>query len=93
LQAGPALAASIVNGKVSGDEATAVASGLAGGASSGATTASGASASTTAAGKNEQVQLMELQRLVDKQKEMFAMISNVLRAQHDTRMAIIGNTR
>jgi hypothetical protein len=37
--------------------------------------------------------MMELQRLVDKQKEMFAMISSVLRSQHDTRMAIIGNVR
>jgi hypothetical protein len=37
--------------------------------------------------------MMELQRLVDKQKEMFAMVSNILRAQHDTRMSIIGNVR
>jgi hypothetical protein len=87
LQAGPGLASAIVNGKVGG-EAAAVLDG-----SPTSTAASGTSASTTASGKNEQVQLMELQRLVDKQKEMFAMISNVLRAQHDTRMAIIGNVR
>jgi hypothetical protein len=87
LQAGPGLAAAIVDGKVGGEASTSAGGGS---TSSGSSPAAGATAGTA---KNEQVQLMELQRLVDKQKEMFAMVSNVLRAQHDTRMAIIGNVR
>jgi hypothetical protein len=89
MQAGPGLASALVNGKVGGGEAVAAASG----SSTGASGSSSSASSTAATGKNEQVQLMELQRLIDKQKEMFAMISNVLRAQHDTRMSIIGNVR
>ena len=91
LKAGPALATAIVNGKLGGSgAAAAVGEGSQGSSSSGST---GGASTSSATGKNEQVQLMELGRLVDKQKEMFAMISNVLRAQHDTRMAIIGNVR
>jgi hypothetical protein len=90
MQAGPGLASALLDGKLDGGaSATSGAAPSAG--SSG--TSSNAASPTAAAAKNEQVQLMELQRLVDKQKEMFAMISNVLRAQHDTRMAIIGNVR
>jgi hypothetical protein len=106
MQLGPQLASALVDGKVSGDAASVLgdlvgggdSAGEAGGAASSASSASstkstGAASSSASTGKNEQVQMMELQRLVDKQKEMFAMISNVLRAQHDTRMAIIGNVR
>jgi hypothetical protein len=93
LKAGPQLATAIVNGKLGGSGAAAAAGEASqGGSSSGS--AGGASTSTSSAtGKNEQVQLMELQRLIDKQKEMFAMVSNILRAQHDTRMVMIGNVR
>jgi hypothetical protein len=97
LQAGPGLATALINGKLGGSEvAAAVGSTPSSGGSSTGTSSSASSsssASTAASGKNEQVQLMELQRLVDKQKEMFAMVSNILRAQHDTRMAVIGNVR
>ncbi len=90
LKAGPGLASAIMDGKLGGGEAPDPA-----GAHSSSSPAGSSSgpASSSATGKNEQVQMMELQRLVDKQKEMFAMISNVLRSQHDTRMAIIGNVR
>jgi hypothetical protein len=89
LKVGPGLASAIMDGKLGGGEVASPA-----GSTSSSSSASGGSASSTpATGQNEQVQMMELQRLVDKQKEMFAMISNVLRAQHDTRMAIIGNVR
>ncbi len=55
---------------------------------------SSASSGTTAAdGKSEQLQMMELQRLMDKQKEMMSMLSNVLRSMHDTRMTSIQNLR
>jgi hypothetical protein len=93
LKAGPQLATAIVNGKLGGSGAAAAAGeGSQGGSSSGSTSGSSTSTSS-AAGRNEQVQLMELQRLIDKQKEMFAMVSNILRAQHDTRMVMIGNVR
>jgi len=91
LKAGPGLATALLDGKLGGGDAAAA---VGAGASAGTSSASGSStASASGSGKNEQVQMMELQRLVDKQKEMFAMISNILRAQHDTRMAIIGNVR
>jgi hypothetical protein len=36
---------------------------------------------------------MELQRIMEKQKEMFTTISAVLKSMHDTKMSIIGNIR
>ena len=41
----------------------------------------------------QQVELMKLQRLQEKQKEMFNTVSAILRMQHETRSAIIGNIR
>jgi hypothetical protein len=89
LSAGPKVVRDILDGKLGGEGPTAA--GEPGGGSSPGSP--GATPSTPSSGKNEQVQLMELQRLIDKQKEMFAMVSNILRAQHDTRMSIIGNVR
>jgi hypothetical protein len=90
LSAGPGVLSAILDGKLGG-------AGAAAGEGAASSSPSGTSGSATAtaptSGKNEQVQLMELQRLVDKQKEMFSMVSNILRAQHDTRMSIIGNVR
>ena len=61
------------------------------------TSSSGATSSSTtkkALSDGEQrLQLMELQRLQDHQKEMFQAVSNLLKAGHDTRSAIIGNIR
>jgi hypothetical protein len=37
--------------------------------------------------------MLELQRLQDKQKEMFSLVSNMLRSMHDTKMAVINNLR
>ncbi len=37
--------------------------------------------------------LMEIQRIQQKQKEMFGLVSNILKANHDTRSSIIGNIR
>jgi hypothetical protein len=36
---------------------------------------------------------MKLQRLVDKQSEMFGTISALLKSMHDTQMSVIGNIR
>ena len=95
LKAGPGLASALLDGKLGGGEVAAAMGGPRPPAARAASSSARAARPRprAATGKNEQVQMMELQRLVDKQKEMFAMISNVLRAQHDTRMAIIGNVR
>jgi hypothetical protein len=93
LSAGPGLTGAILDGKLGAQTASAVSN--ASSDSDGTTSKSTATTTTgsSGTGQNEQVQLMELQRLIDKQKEMFAMVSNILRAQHDTRMSIIGNVR
>jgi hypothetical protein len=84
---GPQLASSLADAV---ESAVNSATGATGGTSS-----SGASTGTSSSGsaKNEQVQMMELQRLVDKQKEMFSLVSNIMKSTHDTRMAVIGNVR
>jgi hypothetical protein len=61
--------------------------------SSGSGTASTGGTSGAGTGKSEQIQYMELQRLYDKQKEMFTAVSNMLRSMHDTRTSIIANIR
>ncbi len=40
-----------------------------------------------------QERLMEIQRVIDQQKEMFSLVSNMLRSAHETRMAVIQNVR
>jgi len=62
-----------------------------------ATTTSKASSSTsTASGSDdfdERVEAMNLQRLVEKQQAMFGILSNALKAMHDTQMNAIQNVR
>lgn len=43
--------------------------------------------------RNAQLKLMEMQRILDQQKEMFSLVSNLLRTTHETRMAVIQNVR
>ncbi len=43
--------------------------------------------------RDAQLKLMEIQRVMDQQKEMFSLVSNLLRTGHDTRMAVIQNVR
>jgi hypothetical protein len=43
--------------------------------------------------RDAQLKLMEMQRILDQQKEMFSLVSNLLRTTHDTRMAVIQNVR
>jgi hypothetical protein len=57
-------------------------------------TSSGSSSSASSASAPSEKQLMtEIQILQEKQKEMFTLVSNVLRSLHDTKMAVIGNLR
>lgn len=96
LSAGPGLTGNLLDAKLGGDLLALGGDQTRGGSStstSSGTSSSSSASATSGSGKNEQVQMMELQRLIDKQKEMFAMVSNILRAQHDTRMSIVGNIR
>jgi len=77
------------------------AAGAASYASSGTTASAGPATRTTTttketadgigSDKDAQLKLMEMQRILDQQKEMFSMVSNMLRTTHDTRMAVIQN--
>jgi hypothetical protein len=70
---------------------------LIGGAVAGAAGGSAARTSPSssgAAGAPSEKQLMtEIQILQEKQKEMFTLVSNILRSLHDTKMGVIGNIR
>jgi hypothetical protein len=61
--------------------------------SSKSSSSSGSSGSSSASGTSEKALMTEIQILQEKQKEMFTLVSNILRSQHDTKMAVIGNLR
>jgi hypothetical protein len=68
----------------------------AGAASTGGTSSTAASstkANATDTSTSEKAQLMELQRLQDRDKELFSLFSNMLKAMHDSRMTCIQNIR
>jgi 3-oxoacyl-ACP reductase-like protein len=58
----------------------------------GASSATSGTSGAMTDGKRQQL-VMEIQRLYEKQKEMFSLVSNILRTSHDTRMTAIGNIR
>ncbi|BDG06130.1 hypothetical protein [Anaeromyxobacter oryzae] len=68
---------------------------LGGSSSGGGASSGGSSSSSSSSGTPEidQVQIMELQRVMEKQKEMFGLVSNILGSMHQTRMSIINNVR
>ncbi len=37
--------------------------------------------------------MLEIQRLQQKQQEMFGLVSNILKTNHDVRLSMIGNLR
>lgn len=82
LQLGPQLVQSALGGAESGGSAP---------ASSGTSGSSGSTSGTTEA--DERYELMKLQRLVEKQQQMFSLISNMLKVMHDTGMNAIHNIR
>jgi hypothetical protein len=99
---GPAVAAS-GGGSTS---ATATAAKALSSTSTGTTTAKASSSTTTKASSttskaaasegddfDERVEAMNLQRLVEKQQAMFGLLSNALKAMHDTQMNAIQNLR
>jgi hypothetical protein len=98
-QAGPLLAKlgpKIVDYAAAGVQAIEKAASAEEKAAAGASsTASGSSAGAAGGvpGRSDQLQMMELQQLVERQKEMFSLVSNMLRSIHDTRAHIISNVR
>jgi hypothetical protein len=58
--------------------------------------ATSSASSKSAAAKDPEISqkdLLEIQRLQEKQREMFSTVTNILRAMHDTKMAVIQNVR
>lgn len=60
---------------------------------SASTSSSAASGKTELSSSEQQMELMKLQQLQAKQKEMFSMVSAILRMRHETRSTVIGNIR
>ena len=91
LKAGPLL------GSVLAGAASAAGSGAASGSKATSTStskgSSGSSSSSAPSAPSEKRLMTEIQILQEKQKEMFSLVSNVLRSMHDTKMAVIGNVR
>lgn len=88
LKLGPTLASGAVDlAKALDAEAKSLASSAS--ASSGAS----AAGKTELSSSQQQLELMKLQQLQEKQKEMFNLVSAIFRMQHDTRAGIIANIR
>jgi hypothetical protein len=65
----------------------------AGSKASGSSSGSKANGGTAMSASEQQLAFMEIQHLREKQKEMFTMVSNILKSGHDLRMGIISNLR
>jgi hypothetical protein len=69
--------------------------------SAGGSASGGSSGSSATSGKSQgkmsdsqrQLLIMEIQRIYERQKEMFNLVSNILKSGHDTRMGVINNVR
>ena len=100
LKAAPALAgvatealASLATGAASAATSSAALATSSSPSPAAASSASSASSSSPAGSGDDRVQMLELQQAVDKQKEMFTLVSNLLRSLHDMRMSAIQNIR
>ena len=92
LKYGPDLvdaAAGLASSLGSGDASSPVAAG----SGAGTTTKTTQSANPLDSDRSAQLKLMEIQRIMDQQKEMFSLVSNLLRTGHESRMAVIQNLR
>jgi hypothetical protein len=94
LKAGPAI------GQLAGELLSSVADGSISGSGSRASDGGGTSSSSTSTSSSsgmdsteERVKMMELQSVLEKQKEMVTLVSNMLRTFHDMRMSAINNIR
>jgi hypothetical protein len=82
---------SLVDGAMSLASSSGAFSGATGATTSSSTSGSGSSEG--ASDREAQLKLMEIQRVIDQQKEMFSLVSNLLRSRHELRMGVIQNTR
>lgn len=55
--------------------------------------ASGSGGSSSSSSASEKQLMTEIQILQEKQKEMFGLVSNILRSMHDAKMAVVANIR
>ncbi|HVI75598.1 MAG TPA: hypothetical protein VM683_11500 [Anaeromyxobacteraceae bacterium] len=104
LEIGGPLARSAVSGLASavgvdelgGGAARTSASKSSASSSTSSTASKSASSATSAAGDeefDEKLEMMKLQRLVEKQETMFAALSNVLKSLHESQMVAVNNIR
>lgn len=96
LKYGPAIVDFAAGAASSPSDKPAPAAGSGGSASASASRSSRTGGSGSTGGLSdgqERLKLMEIQRIADQQKEMFSLVSGVLRARHDARMAVIQNIR
>jgi hypothetical protein len=63
------------------------------GSTSSSSSGSGSATSASGSDREAQLKLMEIQRIIDQQKEMFTLVSNLLRSRHELRMGVIQNTK
>jgi len=91
----PALAPALLKMGPGVIDAVAGAVSSAGGKGGSAAGGSETSAATGSGMKDSERQqlVLEIQRITEKQKEMFGLVSNILKANHDMRSSIIGNIR
>jgi hypothetical protein len=95
LKYGPAIvdAAAGVASAAAGAGAAAASSSTSSGASTGTSYKSKPDGMGLSSDSDAKLKLMEIQRIYDQQKEMFALVSNILRSAHDGRMSVIQNVR
>ncbi len=79
--------------KLGGEIGSFVASQLDGGSAAQGSGGSGSSKSKEAGSPDERLMMMELQRMVEKQNQMFATVSNILKATHEASMNAIHNIK
>jgi hypothetical protein len=92
----PRITAGKLVASVQADTTAAVASesgGVVGDVPAVAKAMSSSSSPSATSGTDERIQMMSLQRMVDKQNAMFTAVSNVLKSLHDARMAVVQNLR
>ena len=94
LKAGPAIGQ--LAGELLGSLADASTSGSGGASGEGGGTSSSSTSKSSSSGMDsseERVKMMELQNVLEKQKEMVSLVSNMLRTFHEMRMSAINNIR
>jgi hypothetical protein len=102
LKVGDALADALTGGSAGAKKTTAkkpdegakgAGAGKAGSPSKGTTTNKGETAKKEAGTPDERLEMLEIQRLVEKQNQLFTLVSNVMKGMHDTAMVAVQNVR